>query len=72
MADNEKAKLKSLLSYWLKHNAEHQQEFQEWVERAGQMGEKDVGKAIASAVKDMAKASKSLAQALKSLTGKEA
>jgi len=69
---DERDKLKSLLEYWLKHTTEHRQEFEEWVERAGRMGEKDAGRAIAAAVKDMAKASKELEKALKSLSGKEA
>ena len=65
----EKTKLKTLLAYWIEHNNEHGEEFQEWAEKAIAMGETEVGTELSQAVQEMEKTSSLLAQALKRLGG---
>lgn len=72
MSDDDRAKLRSLLNYWLKHNQEHQQEFQEWAERAREMGEGTAGEALTTAARDLKLASNSLSRALRILAREEA
>lgn len=68
MANDEKAKLRSLLGYWLEHNREHGQEFREWAKKARAMGETTAGEAMCTAARDMEPVNKALSHALKSLS----
>jgi len=67
MSINEKDKLKALLKYWIGHNQEHSQEFQEWAEKAREMGEGEIADEIKLAVEAMDKAGEILARSLKRL-----
>ncbi len=67
----DKQKLVTLLKYWIAHNREHSEEFQEWSEKANKMGESEVTGAIQQSIIEMGKATKLLSQALKKLEGKE-
>ena len=53
MSTDEKAKLKTLLEYWIEHNEEHSREFKEWAEKARRMGEEQVATEILQAVENM-------------------
>ena len=64
MSSDERAKLKTLLNYWIEHNKEHSQEFREWAEKARSFGEVTAGEEILQAAEDMDKASEFLSQAL--------
>ena len=67
MSIDERAKLKVLLNYWIEHNREHSQEFNEWAEKAKELGEDEVGEAMLQAVQEMDKSSQLLVKALKKL-----
>jgi nickel/cobalt exporter len=67
MVGDDKTRLKALLSYWVEHNREHSQEFREWADRAGQMGEGAVAKDLMKAVGDMEKVTATLSGILKRL-----
>ena len=67
MSVDEKARLKTLLSYWVEHNEEHSQEFKEWAEKAKEMGEADVAREIMQAVDNMDKVSEILSRTLQRL-----
>jgi hypothetical protein len=71
MGDDEKARLKTMVSHWLKHNEEHTQEFREWAVRAREMGEPEAGQEILAAAQEMDKASEALSRALRSLERRE-
>ncbi|MBI2832596.1 MAG: hypothetical protein HYX79_10115 [Chloroflexi bacterium] len=68
MDKNEKAKLKTLLNYWLEHNKEHGDEFKEWADRAAKAS-RDVKLAtdLAVAGAEMDKVNEHLSNALKKL-----
>jgi hypothetical protein len=67
MSDDEKARLKTLLSYWVEHNEEHSGEFKEWAEKARGMGEAEVAAEIMQAVENMDRVSKILSKTLQRL-----
>jgi len=67
MGMDERAKLKTLLNYWIEHNREHSQEFREWADKAKAMGETEVAGEMLQAVQEMDKASGLLSQSLKRL-----
>ena len=67
MGNDEKAKLRALLDYWMEHNEEHSQEFREWADKAKAFGEAGAGTELLRAAQDMDKATKSLSQAQKRL-----
>ena len=71
MGNDEKAKLRTLLGYWIEHNKEHSQEFREWASKAKGFGEAEACKEMLQAAQEMDKASESLLQALRGLEGKE-
>ena len=71
MGNDERAKLRTMLNYWIKHNREHSQEFREWADRARGFGEAEVAKEMLKATQVIDKAGKSLSQALKGLEKKE-
>jgi len=71
MGSDERAKLKTLLNYWIEHNKEHSQEFREWAGKAKGFGEAEAYKEMLQAARDMDVASESLLQALRRLEGKE-
>ena len=67
MGNDERTRLKTLLKYWLEHNEEHRQEYNDWAAQATAMGETEAGEDILAAAQDLDKASQSLSQALKRL-----
>ena len=67
MVSDERAKLRTLLNYWVEHNREHSEEFKEWADKAKAMGEVEVAGEILQAVQEMDKASGLLSQSLKRL-----
>ena len=64
MGNDERAKLRTMLGYWIDHNKEHSQEFREWAEKARSFGEVAAGEEMLQAAQEMDKASKFLSQAL--------
>jgi hypothetical protein len=71
MVNNEKDRLKALLKYWIAHNHDHLNEFKEWSEKAGVMGEAEVAADIKQAVVQMDKATALFTHSLKKLNGEE-
>ena len=71
MGKEERAKLKTLLNYWMEHNKEHSQEFREWAEKAKGWGEAEAYEEMLWAAQEMDKASEYLSQALTGLEEKE-
>ncbi len=67
MNNEERAKLRTLLNYWIEHNNEHSQEFREWADKAKAFGEAKAGEEMVQAAQEMNKASKFLSQALRRL-----
>ena len=67
MGSDERAKLKTLLNYWIEHNREHSDEFKEWVDKARTMGETEVAEKLLQAAQAMDSASGLLSQSLKRL-----
>ena len=67
MGSDERAKLKTLLNYWIEHNREHSQEFQEWAEKARALDEIEVAEEMLQAAQAMDKASGLLSGSLKRL-----
>ena len=68
---DERAKLRTLLNYWIEHNKEHSQEFREWAGKAKVLGEAEAGEDMLQAAQEMDKASEMLSQALRRLEEKE-
>ena len=71
MGNDDRAKLVTMINYWIAHNEEHSQEFKEWADRANGFGEAEVCQEILQAAQDMDRASESLSQALSRLEKKE-
>ena len=71
MDNDERAKLRTLLNYWIEHNKEHSQEFREWADKAKGFGEAEAGEEMLQAAQEMDKASEFLSQALGRLEEKE-
>ena len=71
MSNEERAKLRTLLNYWMEHNKEHSQEFREWADKAKGFGGAEVYEEMLQAAQQMDKASESLSQALRRLEEKE-
>ena len=71
MGNDERAKIRTLLNYWIEHNKEHSQEFEEWAGKAKGLGEAEAYEAMLQAAREMDKASESLLQALRRLEAKE-
>ena len=71
MSNDERAKLRTLLNYWIEHNKEHGQEFREWADKAKGFGEAEASEEMLQAAQEMDKASESLSQALRRLGEKE-
>lgn len=67
MSNDDRSKLKTLLSYWVEHNQEHSQEFREWAEKARVMGEGEVAEEILRAVGNMDRVTELLTGTLKRL-----
>ena len=62
--DDERDKLKILLSHWVQHNSGHAREFREWAERARKLGQSMVGEDIMQAAQQMDKGNEFLLAAL--------
>jgi len=71
MSNDEKAKLRTLLNYWIEHNKEHSQEFRGWASKAKEFGETEAGEDMLKAAQEMDKASEILSQALTRLGERE-
>ena len=69
MGNDERAKLRTILNYWIEHNKEHSQEFREWANKAKALGEAEVSEEILAATQEMDKASQFLSQSLRRLEG---
>jgi hypothetical protein len=67
MSTDDRAKLQTLLNYWVEHNREHSDEFREWAEKARQMGEAEISDEILQAVGNMEKVTELLSATLKKL-----
>ena len=67
MVSDERAKLRTLLNYWVEHNREHSQEFKEWADKAKALGEVEVAGEMLRAAQEMDRASGLLSQSLKRL-----
>ena len=61
---DDREKLKVLLSHWMEHNGEHAQEFSEWAEKAGKLGQNAVHDDIMQAARQMDRANEFLLAAL--------
>ena len=70
MDNDETAKLKTLLNYWIEHNKEHSQEFREWAGKTKVFGEAQAYEEMLQAAQEMDKASESLSRALRRLEEK--
>lgn len=57
--------LKILLSHWIEHNKSHEEGFEEWIDKCGNMGKEEVGKYIEKAVEYMKNADDMLKEAEK-------
>jgi len=71
MGNEERAKLRTLLNYWIEHNKEHGQEFKEWAGKVKGFGEAEASEEMLQAVQEMDKASGCLLRALRRLELKE-
>ncbi len=71
MSNDERAKLRTLLNYWIEHNKEHSQEFKEWAGKAKGFGEAEAGDDMLLAAQEMDKANEILSQALRRLERRE-
>ena len=67
MDSDERAKLRTLLNYWVEHNQEHSHEFKEWADKARVLGEVEIAEEILQAAQAMDRASGLLSQSLKRL-----
>jgi len=63
------AKLRILLPHWIEHNEEHAESFQEWAERAQELGQEKTAQQIEEAVERMAACNQTLIAALEALEG---
>jgi len=71
MAGDERARLRTLLNYWIEHNKEHSQEFREWAARVRESGDVESGEDMVEAAREMDRSSEILARTLKRLEEKE-
>ena len=60
-------KLETLLSYWIKHNNEHEEEFREWADKAAALSG-GIAQQLREAATKMAAASSNLIEAKQALT----
>lgn len=67
MVNDEIARLKTMVNYWLEHNQEHSQEFKEWAVRARELGKPEAGQEILAAAQGLDKSSQALSRALERL-----
>ena len=67
MGNDERAKLRTILPYWIEHNREHSHELSRWADKIAEFGEIETAKQLVRAAQEMDKASESLSQALRSL-----
>ena len=67
MGNDDRAKLKTLLGYWIEHNKEHSQEFREWADKAKGLGAVEASEQMLQATLEMDKASDLLTRALETL-----
>lgn len=61
-------KLRKMIEHWIDHNVEHAKSFEQWAERARDMGEAGVADIIDRAARDMTQLNETFAEALTALT----
>lgn len=71
MGDEDRAKLGTLLNYWIEHNKEHSQEFKEWAGKMKGPDEAEIAVELLQAASEMDKASGCLQKAQERLGKKE-
>ena len=71
MDNDERAKRRTLLNYWIEHNKEHTEEFREWAEKAKGFGEAEAGEEMLAAAQQLDRVNEPLSQALRGLEKKE-
>jgi thioredoxin 1 len=64
---DERARLKVILSSWIKHNQQDSDKFKKWTQKAEQMKNQEIFKNIINAASDMEKANKRLSHLLNEL-----
>ena len=69
MNTDEKAKMKTLLTYLVEHNREHSQEVKDWAAKAADMGEQGLADEMMRAAGTMDEANALLDKSLKKLEG---
>lgn len=69
MNTNERAKLKTLIGYWIHHNEEHALEFRDWIEVAKASGDTEISLALEKATAQMVKVNEPLSKILATLEG---
>ena len=69
MSVDDKARLKTLLGYWIEHNREHSREFREWADRVAGLGE--AGEDLVRAAEQLDRASQLLSRARQRLESAE-
>jgi len=67
MGSDDKAKLRTLLNYWVEHNREHSQEIKDWADKAKALGDVKVAREMVQASRAMDRASELLSQSLQRL-----
>ena len=70
MSNEDIARLKTLLGYWIEHNREHSQELREWADKAKGLG--DASEDLRVAAREMDRAGQHLSRALARLGGRGA
>lgn len=63
-ADNDTVKLPIRLTYWIKHNIEHAEEFRQWAQRAEVSGLSEVASKLQDAALEMERLNNHLQKAL--------
>lgn len=61
---SERDKLRKMIEHWIEHNVEHAQSFEQWAERARDMGESEVSELLRRATRDMIQVNGSFDKAL--------
>lgn len=62
-------RLQKLLPHWVEHNEEHAQKFEEWAEKARQLGLEEVSRRLITAAELFHKATQELKAAVQEMEG---
>ena len=63
MSEGDRGRLKVLVDYWIRHNAEHGEEFKEWAEKARGFGDVALHGDLVAAAEEMERANTALKRA---------